>query len=148
MIKVKKAIPYSAIIIFLAALLFSFCKFIIYKTNDRYVMYFESLNNGKICTEVRFLPEKPVQGKEQLFVDELLLGPMTNRYRHLFTKGTRTEFCFVRNKTMFVGISKDALQISAETADIKKGMRLFKKNILKNFKNINTIEMFIDGKSV
>ena len=106
------------------------------------------MNNGKICTEVRFLPEKPVQGKEQLFVDELLLGPMTNRYRHLFTKGTRTEFCFVRNKTMFVGISKDALQISAETADIKKEMRLFKKNILKNFKNIKTIEMFIDGTSV
>jgi hypothetical protein len=143
--EVKKALPYAAIIVFLATLLFSFGRYLFERPGDRRVFYFESLDTNKISTEVRFLPSKPVQGKEKIFVDELLLGPMTNRFRPLFSPGTKADFCFVRGRTMYVGLSKEAVQITPETADIKKGMELFKKNILKNFTNIDTIVMYIDG---
>jgi hypothetical protein len=145
---VKKAVPYAAIIIFLGALLFSFCKYMFNRPGDRRVFYFKSYDNNKTCTEIRYEPHKPVQGREQLFVDELLLGPMTNRFRPLFTRGTKTEFCFLRGSTLYVGLSKEALQISADSADIGSGVKLLKKNVLKNFTYINAVEMYIDGKSV
>ena len=144
----KKAVPYGAIIVFLATLLFSFCRYLTNMPGTRRVFYFESLDTNKISAEVRYLPSKAVQGKERLFVDELLLGPMTNRFRPLFSAGTKSEFCFVRGRTLYVGISKEAVQISPEAADIKKGLELFKKNILKNFTNIDTIMVYIDGKGV
>ena len=148
MIQVKKALPYAAIIIFLGTLLFSFCRYLTERPGTRHVFYFESLDTNKVSTEIRFLPSKAEQGKERLFVDELLLGPMTNRYRPLFSAGTKTEFCFVRGKTLYVGLSKEAVQISPESADVRKGIELFRENILKNFTYIDTIEMYIDGKSV
>src|SRR5574344_3148581 len=136
--QVKRAVPYAALIIFFGSLLFSYSKYVFERPGHRYVMYFESLDD-RLCTEARFLKRKPVQGREHLFVDELLLGPLTNRYRPLFAPGTKAEFCFVRGKTMYVGLSKDAVQISAKSVDIKKGMELFKENILRNFTNIDTI---------
>ena len=146
--EVKKAFPYAAVIVFSGALLFSFCRYLMERPGSRRVFYFESLDTHKISTEIRFLPSKPVQGKEHIFVDELLLGPMTNRFRPLFTQGTKAEFCFVRGRTMYVGLSKEAVQVTPETADIRKGMELFKKNVLKNFTTIDTVVMYIDGQSV
>lgn|SRR5574344_38757 len=145
---VHKAFPFAAIIIFLAAFVFSFCKYLLNRPGERRVFYFQSYESDKLYTEIRYEPYKPVQGDEHLFVDEVLLGPMTNRLRPLFSVGTKTEFCFVRGKTLYVGLSKEALQISAKSADIGTGVKLLKKNILKNFTYINTVEMYIDGKSV
>lgn len=111
----------------------------------RYKMYFYSYDSEKYCRETRILPKNPVQGREKAFVDELLLGPFTNRYKRIFARGTKTLFCFVENDTIFVNLSKEALQNSGENADILKSIELFRKNILKNFKNINTVELYIDS---
>ncbi len=145
---IKKALPFTALILILASFLYSFFKFNINTKQDRYILYFNSPNFDELCTETRFLSKNSYQEKEKAFVEELLLGPVTNRYIPLFNKKTVCEFCFVREKTLYVGISKEALLVSKETAEIKRGIEVFKKNILKNFKNINTIEMYIDGKEV
>lgn len=145
---IKKALPFTALILILASFLYSFLKFSITNGRERYILYFDSPNSEKLCTETRFLSKDTYNIKERAFVDELLLGPFTNRYIPLFNKNTVCEFCFVRNKTLYVGISKEALSVSKETAEIKRGIEVFKKNILKNFKNITTIEMYIDGKQV
>lgn len=143
--KVKKAFPYSALIIFFVALILSFIIYLVKRPGDRYVFYFDSLDSKKVCTETRYLPSNPPVSKINSFVDDLLLGPMTNRYLPLFNKDTHKTFCFVEGKTLSVGISKEALQISSQTADIYRGMKLFKQNILKNFNNINTVDLYIDG---
>ncbi len=109
----------------------------------------DSNKKGKsIYTEIRAFPKDPVQGEIQYFVDELLLGPITNRYQPFFSLGTRAEFCFVQKNVLYVGLSRDALLEKGGAMSIKDGSRFFKMNILKNFGNIDTIEMFIDGKQI
>jgi hypothetical protein len=114
----------------------------------RRIMYYPRFDNKRVSAEVRCLPVHPVQGNVALFVDELLLGPVTERSRPLFSPGTRAEFCFVRGKTLYVGLSKDVLYQSDPATDIKRGTELFRKNILKNFGYIHSVELFVDGKSV
>ena len=111
----------------------------------RYVFMFQSAATGKICMEARYLPRRPVQGKVNCYVDELLLGPLTAEYRPLFTRGTRAQSCFVRDGILYVDLSDALISESDGASEIGQGMELFRKNILYNFKNINTIEVFVAG---
>ena len=96
-------------------------------------------------TEVRYLASKPVQGKVCQYVDELVLGPSFYRGRPLFTLGTRVEYCFQRDKTLYVGLSKEAALQGNGAVPCDKGAAMLKKNIKKNFTGIKSIELFIDG---
>lgn len=96
-------------------------------------------------TEVRYLTSDPVQGKIQCYVDELILGPSFYRGRPLFTLGTRVEYCFLRNKTLYVGLSEEASLQENGAPSVVEGTALFKKNIKRNFTGIKYIELFIDG---
>ena len=111
----------------------------------RYVFMFQSAATGKICMESRYLPRRPVQGKVNCYVDELLLGPLTAEYRPLFTRGTRAQSCFVRDGILYVDLSDALISESDGASEIGQGMELFRKNILYNFKNIHTIEVFVAG---
>ena len=111
----------------------------------RYVFMFQSAATGKICMESRYLPRRPVQGKVNCYVDELLLGALTAEYRPLFTRGTRAQSCFVRDGILYVDLSDALISESDGASEIGQGMELFRKNILYNFKNINTIEVFVAG---
>ena len=78
-----------------------------------------------------------------VFVDELLLGPMTYRYRYLFTPGTVAEFCFTKGKTLYVGLSEDALAVHDEVLPVEQGIELLKKNVKENFPRIDDVVVFI-----
>jgi hypothetical protein len=47
-----------------------------------------------------------------------------------------------------VGLSEDALKGNSSMEDLSKSIDLFKVNIVKNFTKINTVMVYIDGKSV
>ncbi len=144
----KKVLPAVAAGIFFGAAMVSAVHFSLKQKTERHVLYFASYDTPKICTEVRHLPLHPVQGREAAFVDELLLGPMTNRYKRLFAHGTRAEFCFREGHTLHVGLSEEALYPDAEAYDIRKGVELLRANIVRNFTKINSVEVYIAGKSV
>jgi hypothetical protein len=112
----------------------------------RHVFMFQSSDNGKICMEARYLPLRPVQGRLNLFVDELLLGPETARFRPLFSQGTTQLSCFKRGSTLYVNLSDTLLTESGGASEIKTGIGLFRKNILYNFENIHSVEVFVDGR--
>ncbi|HAH60696.1 MAG TPA: hypothetical protein DCL73_01210 [Treponema sp.] len=112
----------------------------------RRVCMFESSENGKICMEWRYLPLKPVQGRLNMYVDELLLGPETSRFRPLFSPGTKAVSCFKRGSTLYVDLSDTLLTESGGASEIKKGIGLFRRNILHNFENIHTVEVFVGGR--
>ena len=114
----------------------------------RTVFYFPSMDTDKLCTEVRYLPDDPVQGDLSYYVDELLLGPMTNRYKFLFSLGTKAEFCSLEDDVLYLGLSKDALFKAKDSVDIKTGIKLLRVNIVKQFTEIKTVLVYIDGKSV
>jgi hypothetical protein len=107
---------------------------------------FESSENGKVRMEWRYLPLNPVQGRLHMYVDELLLGPETSRFRPLFSPGTRAESCFKRGSTLYVDLSDTLLTESGGASEIRKGIGLFRRNILHNFENIHTVEVFVGGR--
>ena len=98
--------------------------------------------------EVRYLPASPVQGDVRMYVDELLLGSAVHDRLDLFSAGAVCEFCELQGKTLFVGLSSDAaLQLEGST-EIESGIKLFRKSILKNFKYIDYVELFIGGNQI
>ncbi|WP_276781486.1 hypothetical protein, partial [Treponema succinifaciens] len=97
------------------SLIVSGAAFYFYKYHCRQIFYFESYDSSRICTETRYSEKKDGDEEIRAFVDDLLLGPMTNRFKFLFSPGTRTEFCFSNGKELYVGLSKQALFVDSET---------------------------------
>ena len=86
-----------------------------------------------------------MQGRLQCYIDELLLGPVFYRGRPLFTLGTKLDYCFVTDRTLYVGLSENAVLQENGALELEKALVFFKKNIKKNFTRIKKIEVFIDG---
>ncbi len=142
----KNLISLICVGVFLGSLLVSLLSFSFHKNTKHHVYYFKSYDSGKICSEVRYSDKKEMQEEIGFFVDEILLGPMTNRLKNLFVLGTKKDFCFLDGKTLYVGISKDALFAVDEKSSIRGSIDLLKKNIKRNFRNIRKIYIYIDGK--
>ena len=113
-------------------------------TNKR-VFIFPISGFTKTQKEVRYLSSKPGQGKIHYYVDELVLGPSFYRGRALFTPGTHVEYCFLRDDSLYVGLSGEAALQQNGAVSLEEAAGLFKKNIKKNFAGIKNIELFIEG---
>jgi hypothetical protein len=140
----RKIIVISAVIVIavIAALA------VISRPGDRRVFYFLSYDDDKLHTEVRFLPEESIQGSVNLFIDELLLGPLTNRYRILFSQGTRVLSCIQSGGTLYLDLSEEALFNIDPAPPVHTAVDILEKNIKQNFSSINSVEIFIAGKKV
>ena len=120
---------------------------------DRSLMYFPSYDGDGIYSEPRYLKKHDdEQNALAAFVDDLLLGPMTNRYGRIFPRGTRAEYCFTSddrdgNKVLYLGLSRDAL-FAGDLLSVREEVDLLKLNIVKNFTYLNKIDVAIDGISV
>lgn len=139
----KSSVVICAVVAF--TFLLSLSLWLVKFPGKRYVFMFESFDDGSVKLERRFLPRKPVQGMIHLYVDELLLGPETERCRPLFTRGTSSLSCFLRNGVLYVTLTDDFLSEENGASRIKDGFELFKKNILHNFKNVKSIDIFVNG---
>lgn len=113
--------------------------------SDRRVFYFPISGSSKNQKEVRYLDSNPVQGKINYYIDELVLGPSLYRSRPIFTPGTQVEYCFLREKTLYIGLSQEAALQDGGSAEMSRALSLLKKNIKRNFTGIKHIELFIDG---
>ncbi len=111
----------------------------------RYTFEFSRIGSDSTNTEVRYLPAKPVQGKIQCYIDELILGPSVQRSRPLFSRGTQVEFCFLRDKILYVGLSLQAIYQDSESENFDKGFELLVHNIQNNFSGIKKVECFVNG---
>lgn len=140
----KNKIKISVALVFLTLLLVSMHVFSHLGT-DRRVFIYPVSGSSKNQKEVRYLASNPVQGKICCYVDELLLGPSFYRGRPIFTLGTRVDYCFLRDKTLYIGLSEEAALQGSGSRNIGESVSLFKKNIKKNFAGIKYIELFIDG---
>ena len=96
--------------------------------------------------EYRNLTEKPHQGDINLFVEEMLLGSTVERTKKLFTPGTRLLSCFKRDGVLYLNLSQDLLDMGDGVVEIKEGTELLKKNIMRNFSGIDSVEIYIEGK--
>ena len=138
--KIKIALAAGGII-----LLFIMLHILSHLGTDRRVFIYPLSGSARTQKEVRYLDENPVQGKIAFYVDELILGPSFYRGKLLFTPGTQVEYCFLKEKTLYIGLSEEAALQEGGALPIAEGVALFKKNIKKNFTGIKKIELFVDG---
>lgn len=144
----KKLLIYILAFVFVAVFATSLSLFFIKQNSKSYVFIFPSADDGTYIVERRNLSNDPAQGVIQLFVDELLLGSTVERTKLIFSSNTRVNSCFLRGNTLYLDLSDDLLSIEKSSFPINEGIELLKENILKNFSNINKIELFIGGKFV
>lgn len=118
----------------------------------RRVLYFEAMDGSGLYMESRRIMEySPLQEEAvhlQQFVQELLLGSVTNGFRSLFQQGTKIESCFVQDDILFINLSKEALFPGVTTSATKDAVDLLVFNIKKNFSWVKSVEIYIDGNKV
>ncbi|MBQ8776213.1 MAG: GerMN domain-containing protein [Treponema sp.] len=144
----KKLLIYILAFVFVAVFATSLSLFFIKQNSKSYVFIFPSADDGTYIVERRNLSNDPAQGVIQLYVDELLLGSTVERTKLIFSSNTRVNSCFLRGNTLYLDLSDDLLSIEKSSFPINEGIELLRENILKNFSNINKIELFIGGKFV
>lgn len=127
---------------------FSLAAFAAKTRGSRYVFRFQSVDSGRANIEWRFLPRRKGSQKPALYVEELLLGPKTERCRPVFSPGTKVEFCFERDRVLYVGLSSALLEKTGNASEIMEGIELFKKNVRSAFPLIKKVEIYIDKKAL
>lgn len=134
------------ILILIFSFIVSLISYLICKNGKRYTFIFPSADNEQLVVEYRDLAKKTHQGDVNLFIDELLLGPQTERTKMLFTPGTKVLSCFQREDVLYLNLSADLLNMGDGVINIDYGVELLEKNIKKNFSKIETVTVFVDGK--
>ena len=147
MLKQKNFAVFTTSLIIAGLFVVSFFFYIVSKDSCRRTFIFPSAEDGKYIIEYRNLTEKPHQGDINLYVDEILLGSTVERTKMLFTPGTRVLSCFERDHVLYVNLSKELLQMGDGVIEIKEGTELLKDNIKRNFSKIDSVEIYIEGKS-
>ena len=147
MLKQKNFAVFTTSLIIAGLFVVSFFFYIVSKDSCRRTFIFPSAEDGKYIIEYRNLTEKPHQGDINLYIDEILLGSTVERTKMLFTPGTKVLSCFERNHVLYVNLSNNLLQMGDGVIEIKEGTELLKENIKRNFSKIDSVEIYIEGKS-
>ena len=80
-----------------------------------------------------------------LYVSELLLGPMDPGYIPLYNHGGHLSRCFMRGKDAYIDLSAEALLPGIAVLPTDAASEVFKKNVFTNFRNLDKIYLYIDG---
>lgn len=112
---------------------------------SRRVFIFRSSDSDRLSIEKRYLKGVPESQKISNYVDELLLGPVSEHCVPVFALGTRNISCFEREGTVYVNLSNDMLKGTGKLSDFKYSLSLLEKNIMTNFPSVKVVEVFIDG---
>lgn len=141
----KKVVLFSVFGIILAV---SLCFYFFHFRGFRYSFRYRISGSQKMVFETRAVPSVSGTSKLTLYVEELLLGPSSQRARPFFPLGTRVLFCFERNETMFLNLSEQAVMDFSPEVNLQDSYELLKMNVKANFPSIKKIELFIDGNPV
>lgn len=141
----KKVLFFSVLGLLLAG---SLCSYFFHFMGFRYSFKYRISGSDKMVFETRPVPSVSGTSKLTLYVEELLLGPSSQRARPFFPLGTRVLFCFERNGTMFLNLSEQAVMDFSPEVNLQDSYELLKMNVKANFPSIKKIELFIDGNPV
>ena len=145
--KINKKIIFTSVILILV-FIFSLVFYLIQTNSNRRIFLFESLDDDKVHIEIRYLPKIEKEKQIQQYIDELLLGPLHDRYRPLFSRNTKILSCFQRDNVLYLDLSEEAILQSGISSETIKAVELLEKNIKKNFHNINEVILFMMGVEV
>ena len=113
----------------------------------RRTFVYKSASSDALNIETRYLPSAPVEGQIQNYIDELLLGSLSERCQHIFPKGTAILSCFEREGDLYVDFSEDLIRnADPTTTHFSEEFALFCNNIKRNFSTVRRIHIFINGR--
>ncbi len=147
--KIQDTHPAIQIIAFsvLAGIFFLvFVSLLFHPYTNRSIFFFPDTRTGAPRAEIRYLPK--VHGTDSrlnLYVSELLLGPIGPTYKPLYPKNVRILRCFTKKNTAYIDLSAAALELDGGTTSYIEAFAFFKKNVFTNFRNVDKIYLYIDG---
>ncbi len=137
-----------SLLLFFAVLIFSVVLFIVHNPGVRRVFIFESFDDDRLYLESRDIPsfrrEHGVSPYKQ-YIEELISGTVTDRYRPLFNSSTRLESCIFHDGRLYVNLSEEALLATGSSSSTEVACELLKKNIHTNFSSVRKVYVFING---
>lgn len=143
-VKHKKTVIIILSVLLLSAIV-STVLFAVKTNGKRRTFIFPSVENGKYIVESRRLP-KLYMNPVEVYVNELLLGPQTERTQRIFPNGTKLKSCMVRDKTVYINISKEMIDVDEKSnITMRESIELLEKNIKNNFRFVDSVEVFVDG---
>lgn len=145
----NKKISIVILSLILATFVASLVLFISFKKGTRRTFVFPSVESGVRIIETRIIPDSYLDPVEY-YINELLLGPQSERTRNIFADGTKVLSFIRKNKTIYIDLSKDMINPATENQSIpiREGITLLKENIRRNFPGITSIEVFVEGNPV
>ncbi len=148
-IKNSMTLKKAFILITAFVLVISSVLYAIFSPGIRVELMFESMDSKTLYTESRYIPRNTAQTDIQYYVDELLLGPISNRYKPLFANGTRALSCFLNEENiLYINLNENALIQGNGSSNAVFACELLKKNVLKNYKHVDNVRVFIMGNLV
>lgn len=143
--KSKKIILSLFSILLITSIVVSLTIYFIQRNGTRRSFIFSSAETGVFNVENRYIPTNPNKDDISYYVDEILLGPQNERSKMIFTSGTKAISCIKKGDVLYLNLSDDLLKMGINVMEINEGIDLLKTNILRNFKEISSVEIFIDG---
>lgn len=115
----------------------------------RRTFVYKSTSSDSLCIETRYLSSDFVEEKIQNYIDELLLGSISERCQNVFPKGTTLLSCFERKGELYVDFSDDLIRnADPKSTNFSEAFALFCNNIKRNFPKLQKIYIFINGTEV
>lgn len=147
----KKTIPIIITILAVAVVfvLVEFIRFSPINGKRRYICFFKDAISGRTIYETRMLEQ--IQGVDniRLFAEELLLGPFSHKAKRIFPRECSVEFCFLQDGILYLSLSDGILPASPNSGeDLKENLKLYEKNLRRNFRNIRQIKFFCNNEEI
>ncbi len=145
----EKKIRSAVFFILIFSFVFSCAMYVLFYPGTKKLLLFESLDKNGIYAETCFVPYEKAQSDLDYITAELLLGPKTDRYRPLFSPGTKTLSLFKgRGGTVYVNLNKDALLQNGTASQTLAACKLLERNIRKNCGGTGSVVIAISGRKV
>ncbi|GHV10478.1 hypothetical protein FACS189485_23580 [Spirochaetia bacterium] len=112
----------------------------------RRTFVFYSINNWSMIVEDRMLKRSPDQELDiGRYVEEVLLGPVSQESAPLFPRETRLRSLLYRNGVVYADLSESAALPPIEGGDVFRNFRTLNEGIRRNFSYVKDVRLFVAG---
>ena len=113
----------------------------------RRVLFYPRFGTIQLGGEERYLPKRAtLEENIELFLKELVLGPIEHGHLRLFPPEVRIESVLSRDRILYVNLSEDALfKEGSVPLNVDEMVQAAGNNVLFNFRNLKEVYIFVDG---
>ena len=114
------------------------------------VLFFPDEDGQKLHGELRRLPKRDdTAGNIELYINELILGPVSIDFYRLFPEGVKLDSLMVDEDTLYLGFSENLItaveNVSMSFSGLIEGVKMA---VIFNFPEIKEVETAIGGEPV